>query len=315
MLAPHELKNREFTKSLRGYSTVEVDEHIDFIIEKYSELYRENDELEKKLRLTEAQLDAMKGEEESIRSALVNAQKASTRIINEANERADVIMRSAKNSCDRLIAEFKANIKKETERLNEARKEVAAFKAALFEEYQAHIELIEKIAPDIAPVPSDNRTAEELSAAVIERIKNDLAGKESVISGSGVPYAADSSADESAEAADYDTSDVSVTTPAEAPIPKDIFAEPEKDEERSVRDADGDNAAAPSSDELVTHRSRVTDDGMGGIVDSIKKLNSTVSGSDDDDEEFLRMLKNVSNSDSDAESEEEFLRVYDGKKK
>lgn len=48
MLAPHELKNREFTKSLRGYSTVEVDEHIDFIIEKYSELYRENDELEKK---------------------------------------------------------------------------------------------------------------------------------------------------------------------------------------------------------------------------------------------------------------------------
>lgn len=315
MLAPHELKNREFTKSLRGYSTVEVDEHIDFIIEKYSELYRENDELEKKLRLTEAQLDAMKGEEESIRSALVNAQKASTRIINEANERADVIMRSAKNSCDRLIAEFKANIKKETERLNEARKEVAAFKAALFEEYQAHIELIEKIAPDIAPVSSDNRTAEELSAAVIERIKNDLAGKESVISGSGVPYAADKSADESAEAADYDTSDVSVTTPAEAPIPKDIFAEPEKDEERSVRDADGDNAAAPSSDELVTHRSRVTDDGRGGIVDSIKKLNSTVSGSDDDDEEFLRMLKNVSDSDSDAESEEEFLRVYDGKKK
>lgn len=311
MLAPHELKNREFTKSLRGYSTVEVDEHIDFIIEKYSELYRENDELEKKLRLTEAQLDAMKGEEESIRSALVNAQKASTRIINEANERADVIMRSAKNSCDRLIAEFKANIKKETERLNEARKEVAAFKAALFEEYQAHIELIEKIAPDIAPVSSDNRTAEELSAAVIERIKNDLAGKESVISGSGVPYAAD----ESAEAADCDTSDVSVTTPAEAPIPKDIFAEPEKDEERSVRDADGDNAAAPSSDELVTHRSRVTDDGRGGIVDSIKKLNSTVSGSDDDDEEFLRMLKNVSDSDSDAESEEEFLRVYDGKKK
>lgn len=311
MLAPHELKNREFTKSLRGYSTVEVDEHIDFIIEKYSELYRENDELEKKLRLTEAQLDAMKGEEESIRSALVNAQKASTRIINEANERADVIMRSAKNSCDRLIAEFKANIKKETERLNEARKEVAAFKAALFEEYQAHIELIEKIAPDIAPVPSDDRTAEELSAAVIERIKNDLAGKESVISGSGVPYAAD----ESAEAADYDTSDVSVTTPAEAPIPKDIFAEPKKDEERSVRDADGDNAAAPFSDELVTHRSRVTDDGRGGIVDSIKKLNSTVSGSDDDDEEFLRMLKNVSDSDSDAESEEEFLRVYDGKKK
>ena len=88
MLAPHELKNTEFSKSLRGYSTVEVDEHIEFLIEKYTELYRLNDELEKKLRITEAQLEALKAEEESIKSTLVNAQKASTQIINEANERA-----------------------------------------------------------------------------------------------------------------------------------------------------------------------------------------------------------------------------------
>lgn len=307
MLAPHELKNKEFTKSLRGYSTVEVDEHIDFIIEKYSELYRENDELEKKLRLTEAQLDAMKDEEESIRSALINAQKASTRIINEANERADVIMRSAKNSCDRLIAEFKVNIKKETERLNEARKEVAAFKAALFEEYQAHIELVEKIAPDIAPIPSDDKTAEELSAAVIERIRNDLSGKESVISGSEVPYAENASDDEMPD------DEATVSTTAEAPIPKDIFAEP-KSEEREIRDADENVEAEAVPDELVTRRSKVTDGGKGGIIDSIKKLNSTVADTDDDDEEFLRMLKNVSDTDSDDEANEEFLRVYNGKK-
>ena len=46
MIAPHELKNKEFSKSLRGYSTVEVDEHIAFLLEKYTELYRLNDELE-----------------------------------------------------------------------------------------------------------------------------------------------------------------------------------------------------------------------------------------------------------------------------
>ena len=139
MLAPHELKNTAFSKSLRGYSTVEVDEHIEFIIEKYTELYRLNDELEKKLRITEAQLDALKAEEESIKSTLVNAQKASTRIINEANERADVIMRSAKNSCDRMIAELQANVVKENERLREAQSETASFKAALFEAYRDHI--------------------------------------------------------------------------------------------------------------------------------------------------------------------------------
>ena len=47
MLPPHELKNKTFGKAMRGYNPVEVDEYIEFLIEKYTELYRENDELER----------------------------------------------------------------------------------------------------------------------------------------------------------------------------------------------------------------------------------------------------------------------------
>ncbi len=312
MLAPHELKNPEFTKSLRGYSTVEVDEHIDFMIEKYTELYRENDELEKKLRLTEAQLDAMKGEEESIRSALVNAQKASTRIINEANERADVIMRSAKNSCDRLIAELKANVKKENERLREAQREVAAFKAALFEGYQSHIELIEKIAPEVKITEGSEKQAEELSAIVIDRIKQNLSGKSGVISGSEVPYA-----DEEEDAGEESLSgeEAEVNVPAELEIPEALAEEPEETSPTEVRDApEFAEEEKEASDEIVIERTKLSDSSS-GIVDSIKRLNSTVQDSLDDDEEFLRMLKNVSSSDSDMSSTDEFEIVYDGKKR
>ena len=49
MLPPHELKNKTFSRVLRGYNSVEVDEHINFIIEQYMELYRQNDELEWRL--------------------------------------------------------------------------------------------------------------------------------------------------------------------------------------------------------------------------------------------------------------------------
>ncbi len=311
MLAPHELKNREFSKSLRGYSTVEVDEHIDFIIEKYTELYRENDELEKRLRLTEAQLDAMKGEEESIRSALVNAQKASTRIINEANERADVIMRSAKNSCDRLIAELKANVRKENERLREAQREVAAFKAALFEGYQSHIELIEKIVPEIKITDSDEKQAEELSAIVIDRIKQNLSGKKDVISGSEMPYADEEEPEE--EILPEEGAEVNV--PAEIKIPESFPEEPESASSAEMRDAlEFSGEEKESSGEIVTERAKLSN-GSAGIVDSIKKLNSTVQDSLDDDEEFLRMLQNVSDSGSDMSSTDEFEIVYDGKKR
>jgi len=104
MLPPHELKGKDFTRVVRGYNPVEVDEHIKFIIEKYTELYRENDELERKLKTANARLEQFKSDEESIRSALINAQRASAKITTEANERAEIIIRSAKTSCDRIIA-------------------------------------------------------------------------------------------------------------------------------------------------------------------------------------------------------------------
>ena len=50
MIPPHELKNKEFTRVMRGYAIPEVDEYISFVMEKYTDLYRENDALERKLQ-------------------------------------------------------------------------------------------------------------------------------------------------------------------------------------------------------------------------------------------------------------------------
>ena len=316
MIAPHELKNREFSKSLRGYSTVEVDEHIAFILEKYTELYRLNDELEKKLRLTEAQLDAIKTEEEAIRATLMNAQKASTRIIAEANERADVIMRSAKTGCDRIIAELKANVKVENDRLRQAKKEVAAFKAALFEGYQTHIEQIERIAPDVEIKPYDEMEAEELSKEVLERIRQDLSGKKPIISGTEDPFFEDEEEDEAEPAAEDE--EIAPAASAEVPIPDvidDLFdVTPDADAFTAARDSEETFIGEDEEDELPVERQEIEEGGS--ILDSIKRINETADHMGDDDEEFLRMLKHVSaeNDRTDMSSTDEFEMVYDGKK-
>ena len=107
MLAPHELKNKSFTKTMRGYNPQEVDEYIDFLVENYTSLYRENSELERKLKIVVTNLDELKDEEESIRSTLLKSQKLSEKIIRDANEKADVITSSIKDRCDAIIADFR----------------------------------------------------------------------------------------------------------------------------------------------------------------------------------------------------------------
>lgn len=174
MLPPNELKNKKFSKVVRGYSMVEVDEHIEFIIDKYTELYRENDDLERKLRVTQAKLDVIKKDEESIRSALINAQRASSTIINEANERAEVVMRATKTNCDKILSDFRTDIRAERDRLLKLRAIVAEFKKELFDVYNTHIEYIDTINPDAGENDDLKITEEVFVRRAITEIKKDI---------------------------------------------------------------------------------------------------------------------------------------------
>ena len=176
MLPPYELRNKEFTRIMRGYNPAEVDEHIAFIIEKYTDLYRQNDELEKKLKEAYTRLDEVKTDEESILSAMVYAQRASAKIMTEANDRADIILSTARKSCDRILAQFKMKIQEERAVLIALNKAVSSFKEQLFSDYNKHIAFVENIKlldeNDLAQyVLSD----ESYTSQVIENIKSDIA--------------------------------------------------------------------------------------------------------------------------------------------
>lgn len=145
MLAPHELKNKTFSKSIKGYNPAEVDEYIEFLIGKYTEVYRENNELERKLHVVVTNLDEIKDEEESIRSTLLSAQKMADKIVKDATDRADVITGAIKERCDAVIAEFKEQLKAEKEEMWDLRTRIVDFKKELFDLYRGHIESIKSV--------------------------------------------------------------------------------------------------------------------------------------------------------------------------
>lgn len=140
MLAPHELKNKQFQKTFKGYNPQEVDEYLEFVLEKYTEIYRENSELERKLRIVVTNLDEIKDEEESIRSTLIAAQKMAEKIIADANDRADIITGAIKDRCDGVIAEFRQQLQSEKEKAWVMRTRIIDFKKQVYELYANHIE-------------------------------------------------------------------------------------------------------------------------------------------------------------------------------
>jgi len=175
VLAPHELKNKAFSKAVRGYNPTEVDDHIEFLIEKYTELYRENTELNRKLRIAVTKLDEIKDEEESIRSTLVNAQKMGEKIIKDANDQADLITGAIKERCDAVIADFKRRMVSEKEDLWNIRTAVLDFKTEVFELYRKHIEELHNISVNKIEeivLPNENAIVEGIFGDVAEAVKN-----------------------------------------------------------------------------------------------------------------------------------------------
>ncbi len=174
MLAPHELKNKAFSKSLKGYNPAEVDEYIEFLIGKYAEAYRENNELERKLHVVVTNLDEIKDEEESIRSTLLSAQKMAEKIVKDASDRADVITGAIKERCDAVIAEFKEQLKAEKEEMWELRTRVVDFKKQLFDLYRGHIEALKDVSVneiDEIVLPDENTVVARIFTDVKQGIE------------------------------------------------------------------------------------------------------------------------------------------------
>lgn len=177
MLAPHELKNKQFSKSLKGYNPQEVDAYIEFLLEKYTEAYRENNELERKLRIVVTNLDEIKDEEDSIRSTLISAQKMAEKIKADAYDRADIITGAIKDRCDGVIAEFRTQLQAEKEKAWIMRTRIIDFKKQVYELYGKHIEELKDLSvneiEDIV-LPNDDAIVAGIFTDVKDKIEQEI---------------------------------------------------------------------------------------------------------------------------------------------
>ncbi len=161
MLAPHELKNKTFSRTVRGYNPVEVDEYFDFLIEKYTEAYKAASEFEQKFNKIEAKYTELEGEEESIRSAILKAQKLGEAIVNNAKKDAHEKENELIARCDQIIAEAKAKVEAEKEKIATLRKSAIEFQHKLYSEYVKHVEMIKSMKLEELTDPSDMQEENE----------------------------------------------------------------------------------------------------------------------------------------------------------
>ena len=174
MLTPQEVSGRVFSKALMGgYNMAMVDEFLDELTEDYTALYKENAALKTKLKVMVDKVEEYRATEDSMRAALLTAQKMAENLVAEAEAKKAELLKDVDATIRQRQEELSREVAQEEQRLENAKAKVAAFlekSRALCQEQLSALDHIsqEELTPAAVSVPVVEEVKQEETAAAIE---------------------------------------------------------------------------------------------------------------------------------------------------
>ncbi len=143
-LTPLDIHNKEFRKTLRGYSENEVDEFLDEVIRDFENLIKENTLLKDELSEARGRLDQYKNLENTLNNTLILAQGTADELRTNARREADLIVQEARAEADRIIVAKQEKAREVQQKIEELHRQLAMFRARGRSMVLAQLELLDQ---------------------------------------------------------------------------------------------------------------------------------------------------------------------------
>ena len=143
-----DINNKEFKKGLRGYNADEVDEFLDKVSEEYEIMYKENSTLKEKKNFLEEKLEHHVKIESTIQNTLVLAQNAAEQAKFCAQKEAELVIKNANDSSQRLIDKAHNDVLKINDEYELTKQEFAKFRTKFRNFMNCQFEMFEGLEND-----------------------------------------------------------------------------------------------------------------------------------------------------------------------
>ncbi len=178
-----DIHNITFDRVMRGYKPEEVDEYLDKVAAELEKLQTEKAENEKKMAILAEKVAQYRNDEETLKTALLNAQRMGESVIHEARQKAETILYDATNKANLARNEMLEKVAEEELLLSRLKAEVARFKGEILNLYKQHIESLsllpgeEKKKPE-EPAPQEPEKEKEPAPASQQEPEEEPAAEE-----------------------------------------------------------------------------------------------------------------------------------------
>ncbi|GAV31448.1 MAG: DivIVA domain-containing protein [Anaerosomatales bacterium] len=166
-LTPLDIHHKEFSKSLRGYNEVEVDEFLDQVADELERLFKENIELSERIEAAEEKVRAYQEMERTLNNTLLAAQKSADDIIAKAKHEAEVVLKDAEVKAKEIIHNALQQKQKAQADLVRIKQAEEAFRAQFRALLESHLRSVAEI-----PLPEDVKVlAAEVGGEVVGEVE------------------------------------------------------------------------------------------------------------------------------------------------
>ncbi len=166
MMNAESIRNVDFDIVRRGYNKEDVDDYLRNVAAYVEELTAERDalqgeveaagetqrSLESKMLVLAQKVEEYRGEEDTLKTALINAQRMGETVVHEAKQKADALVREATGTAQLLREQAEEEIARERLTLDKLRTQVTRFKATILNLYKQHIESLSALDEPVAQI-------------------------------------------------------------------------------------------------------------------------------------------------------------------
>lgn len=142
-ITPLDIQQQQFKLTFRGFDIHEVDAFLNLVSSEFEELIREGNRLKEELKKREQELSVYKGQEESIKAALVSIQSITENVKLNARKEAELIIAEAKLQARKIISDAQAELVELTRECTELRRQRMQLEASIRSVLQSHLNLLE----------------------------------------------------------------------------------------------------------------------------------------------------------------------------
>ena len=155
MFTPQDIDNIAFREAtFGGYVIKDVDSFLEPLTEDYITLYKENALLKSKMKVLVSKLEEYRNNEESMRDAIVNAQKTCDKMVKEAEAKCTQMLVDANAAAVENAKNADALIAAENARVEEAKRVASAKIDDLQKQIQSCLQALDRIKENYKPAPT-----------------------------------------------------------------------------------------------------------------------------------------------------------------